>query len=257
MMGKLIKHELNATARLVLPFLAVSALSGIFFSLLWEKGGSMILLRDIVGAVMGIALTGLCVIGLAIIIGRFYRNVMTDTGYLTMTLPVNAHEFVLAELIMCLLWGVITAVVLFAAFLLPGINFADLARTETLESIKQVFRAVFREPSAFLIVIEAVIALILAFFLYCLRFYGAMAVGQLADSRRILLSIAAYVLWGIVIVLLFLYALKGWGDLMSFDEYTMSRAAGALGLFDLTLLMIDAVLYFPTVLLIGRKLNLR
>ena len=106
-MTRLLKHEFRATSRMILPYLAAAVFSALLFAFTnrmeWFPSGLRVLLVFIIS----VSLTALGVVGIVIVISRFYRNVMTDTGYLTMTLPLNSHEFIWAELLMCLCWFVI------------------------------------------------------------------------------------------------------------------------------------------------------
>lgn len=261
-MSRLIKHEFRATARLILPFLAVSVFSALLFSFLDKSNNQALLVLTAV--VCSVSLMALAIIGLIIIISRFYRNIMTDQGYLTMTLPLNSHEFIWAELIMCLCWFLIVAVVLFVTFIAVLGNLNMISVPESLGEIGKLFSAIrtaCNEHGASIlmvavIILEGMIAVLLAFFGYCLRFYNAMALGQVFSKNRVLWSVLAYMLLGIVIGLVFAGLVYVFGNALSFNSFELGKAALALGLFDLILIIIDSLMYFPTSLLIGRKLNL-
>lgn len=263
-MNKLIKHEFRATARMIIPFLAVAVFSAILFSFTNRMEGFPNALTVIFIMIISVSLMALGVMGVVIVISRFYRNVMTDTGYLTMTLPLNAHEFIWAELIMCLCWFIIVAVVLAAALLCSMAVGGLLSLPDSFGEIANFFRSLneaFREHgvSAFmiaLVILEGIIAAILAFFGFCLRFYCCMSVGQLFSHNRELFSVIAYVLIGVVTSVLFTVIMKIFVGTLSFDADTIVKAAGAIGLFDMTLLIIDAALYAPTALVLDKRLNL-
>lgn len=263
-MSRLLKHEFRATARMIIPFLAVAVFSAILFSFTNRMEGFPNALTVIFIMIISASLMALGVMGIVIVISRFYRNVMTDTGYLTMTLPISSHEFIWAELIMCLCWFIIVAVVLAAAFVcslavggllsLPD-SFSEMANF--FNSLNEALRG--HGVSAFMVAVialEGIAAIVLCFFSSCLRVYCCMSVGQLFSNNRELFSVIAYVLIGVVTSLLFTVMMKIFVGTLSFDADTLGKAAGAIGLFDLMLLIIDAALYAPTALILGKRLNL-
>lgn len=93
------------------------------------------------------------------------------------------------------------------------------------------------------------------FFEFCLRIYACMSLGQIFSKHRILCSVIAYILIGIIVTVIFFKA-ADIGNGMVFDSDSVGRVAATMGLFDLILLIIDAILYFPTSFLIGKRLNL-
>lgn len=263
-MNKLIKHEFRATARMILPFLAVIVCSALTFAVCSRMDGFPTTLSVILVMVISVAFMALGIMCLAIIIERFYLNVMKDNGYLTMTLPLSSHEFIWGELIMCLCWFLIVAAVLFATFICSMTAADMISLPESFGEIGRVI-SMFNEEltehgvSGFMvavIILEGIVGLLLGFFGFCLRIYSCMAVGQLFSKHRTLFSVIAYILIAIIVSLLFTVAAKIFVGTLSFDTETVGKAAGAIGLFDLVLLLIDAALYFPTAFLIGRRLNL-
>ena len=259
-MNKLIKHEFRATARLMLPLLALCVVSSLLFSVLNRSDNISGSMEFLLGTVITLAFLAVGIMGLVIIIGRFYCNTMTGTGYLTMTLPLNSHEFIMGELIVCLVWFLIAAIILFADFL-ASITILDILSWSTdfynpSDAIKAFSNALKEHGvngfTVFLIILECIVAFILGFFEFCLRFYSAMSVGQVFSKHKILLTIIAYFIIGSIVSVIF------WNIVNTgiFSADTPEKIVGILGIFDLTLLIIDSLMYFPTALLIGKKLNL-
>lgn len=267
-MSKLIKHEFRATARMMLPLLGVCVVSALLLALFNRIQRIPDYLVVLTGFVFGVSMMAIGIMGLIIIIGRFYRNTMTDTGYLTMTLPINSHQFVWGEIIVAFIWVLITAVILFATLLsslsimdmfsLPG-SLGDL-RTFSNEVSRFLEEEGANGLSLAVIIIEGIIAVLLGFVEFCLRFYSSMAVGQLFSGHRGLLSVIAYILIGILISVLFFFFAQVFGSNLEFNSDTFGSfcitAAAGLGIIDLVLLVIDTLMYLPTVFLIGHRLNL-
>ena len=47
---------------------------------------------------------------LVLMVYRFYKNLMTDEGYLMFTLPVSRSQLIWSKLMVALAWGVLSAV---------------------------------------------------------------------------------------------------------------------------------------------------
>lgn len=248
----------------MLPLLAVCVVSALMLAVINKVENVPGVLAGVIIFVFSVSLTAIGIMGLIVIIGRFYRNTMTDTGYLTMTLPLNSHQFIWGEIIVCFIWFVITALILFAT-LISSLTIMDmLSLPESLGELGNIMKSMndaFKEhgvsAGAFAaVIIEGIIAVLLYFAGFCLRFYSSMAVGQLFSKHRGLLSVIAYMLIGFIAFLLFVTLVKIIGGSFDFEIDTMGKIAAFLGMFDLAVLAIDAILYFPTSFLIGKRLNL-
>ena len=92
MLRKLLKHELRATSRWMLPMfllvLLATTLARFAGSALIEMDNNIlntigvILLMIFVFSVMGV-----CVLAFVLMLYRFWKNLLSDEGYLMMTLP--------------------------------------------------------------------------------------------------------------------------------------------------------------------------
>ena len=111
MLGKLMKHELRATSRTMLPLLLLTLLLSIFLRI-----AMAVMPRTdapIVGVLYGLLITAfvLAIIGTAVfsvvlMVARFHKNPMTDEGYPMFTLPVSVHQLLWSKLLVSMLWFV-------------------------------------------------------------------------------------------------------------------------------------------------------
>ena len=191
MLGKLFKYEWRSISKLLLPIhgfvLLFALLSRFYFTI---SGGTDALLNTdstIIGT-----LTMLLIFALVIVISsiaiftyiysgyHFYKNVFTDQGYLTNTLPVTPSQLLLSKELAALLWLLIDVVVIsISIFILVG-------STELFSNFSIFWRTLMRYASQTpLFTTLVIIALVLAPFL-------------LASSHKVLASIGAYV--GIYVV---------------------------------------------------------
>lgn len=109
MLSKLLKYEFKATGRVMLPvliaLLAVSGLLNLCGSVAEHTRSQIIsLITGMLGFVYVMAILAIGVVALVAVIYRFYKNLLTDEGYLMFTLPVNVHGLVWAKLIAAVVW---------------------------------------------------------------------------------------------------------------------------------------------------------
>ena len=265
-MSKLIKHEFRATARIMLPLLLAAVVSSLVFSLIQKFDnlpGAVTVLSAMICTLTIMATGVMC---LVVMIERFYRNTMADTAYLTMTLPVSTHEFVSAEIINDIIWLFIVSVALLAAFF-GSLTLLDMISLP--DSMKELAGAIrmFNEELAernigvgrvWLIGTEAVICGLLAFTAFCQRFYAAMAVGQLSSKHRGLLAVLAYIVIGWILFGVSVLSVNILGKNIYFSAAeNPGSVIKLMGIADYVALLVNAVLYFPTILILKKKLNLQ
>lgn len=197
MLGKLMKHEFRATARTMLPlFLVVLALSfaARFSARLLENDQSFLLeaLGVLVIIAFVIALVVAAVFSVVLMVSRFYKNLMTDEGYLMFTLPVNVHQLLWSKIIVSAVWFIGTFLVdVLAIFILAYEG-----------GMVQVFFSGFRgilvdlpadlRYHVVLFVVEIVALLLIGLLGACLNFYAPISLGHAFANNKVLLSVVFY-----------------------------------------------------------------
>ena len=99
MLGKLLKQDFRATARIMLPLYAAVPVLGLFTNLITrlcenQNGFLIRAIGALVSFVFSLSLIAAVVTTVVLMILRFYRNLMTDEGYLMFTLPVSTTELI-------------------------------------------------------------------------------------------------------------------------------------------------------------------
>ena len=98
MLGKLMKYEFKATSRMLLPIngamLLFALINRLFMELNFFQTGNMAIsaLATVMAVMYVMVIIAAFVITLIVIIQRFYKNLLTDEGYLMFKLPVKAHS---------------------------------------------------------------------------------------------------------------------------------------------------------------------
>ncbi len=190
MLGRLIKHEMKATSRILIPSFIVW-IAIILFSKLtlmisttgeeWFVGISVIL--------MFVSCIAISVATLVIIISRFYKSTLGDRGYLTFTLPVKTESIIFSKLIVASIWNItLVTISIFAILIFIGEDF-EYFRSEVL--------------SHFTFINTASLTAIGTFMLMCtvyqiLTIYTAIAIASLFNKHRVILSFAFYLVFDFV-----------------------------------------------------------
>lgn len=199
MLGKLFKYEWRSVTKLLLPvhgcILLFALLSCFYFSL----GGGVEQLLSSKNSFVSI-LTGILIFALVVVIFsmavftyiytgyHFYKNVFTDQGYLTNTLPVTPGQILLAKGFAALLWMLIDVLVI-------GISCIILFASKDFFSNFGLFCTSMIEymgqmPSFTILLIFSLILMPIEL---VVLLYFSIAIGNLAANHKVLASIGAYV----------------------------------------------------------------
>ena len=117
MLSKLLKYELRASGRILLPvyalLLASAGCCSLFYKLAADhpyRTGAASVLMGLLNVAFWIFVVATGAITALLMIYRFYKNYMTDEGYLMFTLPVNRHQLIWSKLLSALLYTAASAV---------------------------------------------------------------------------------------------------------------------------------------------------
>lgn len=136
MLGKLIKHECRATAR-ILPFAYLA--TAILFLVAWIVKlavGEMTTVAMIPTVLFLLASIGVFILTLILCIMRYYKSMFGGEGYLTQTLPVAKSALYCSKLIVSILWLTASSIL----FLASLFGFFCLMNTDTaLELLHTLF----------------------------------------------------------------------------------------------------------------------
>ncbi len=127
MLGKLFKYDMKALSRVLLPLHVGVVGLGLLACVCGFAGYSLNEAAADSGVTMAGALLALVVMfdmlgifaatiaTIAVIIHRYYKNLFTDEGYLTLTLPATANQIVLSKVLSGLLCLLVDMLVVFAS----------------------------------------------------------------------------------------------------------------------------------------------
>ena len=263
MLGKLMKHEFRATGQVMLPLLAFLLLSAVGVNIseqIMEHSGSSA--ARIVGGLLmflfGMAIVVLTVMSVVLMAQRFYKNLLTDEGYLMFTLPASVHSLLWSKIFVSVIWFVIVGLadmlgVLIATFKVSMVN-------SFVNGLKDLFSSMTTQyalnGSAF--VAETLLAILLACAGVCLLFYASMAVGFSFPRHKWLLSVVFFFAFQIILQIFGLGGMFTWVKTVG-PESTASVAAqmhASMWVLIAAETAFCGVFYAVTALMMKKHLNL-
>lgn len=257
MLGKLLKHEWRATARRYGLFYLVLAAMTLFAVIIhaipaenfFYRMGETAFLVIYVLTLCGVAF---CSVGMVVV--RFYKNMVSDEGYLTFTLPAKVEQLVLAKFIVAFLWQLLTVVLVVLSLLLVFIV-GHVEWSALCEAISSIF-----EKTGVMLPILG-ITVLFSIMYQILLYYLSVAVGQLFGHYKILASVIAYCAIGFGVDLIVLLIILIVCRCIGFVEVTefMNHMAGMSVFYIISIVWTAAlalIAYFVVCHLLKKKLNL-
>lgn len=279
MLGKLIKQEFRATARIMLPVsgavLVLALLANLSIRGLSGNMSNVPALRMLLAFIVfayGAAIVAAAVMAMVIMINRFYRNLLKDEGYLMFTLPASVSAHIASKTLSAMIvWVLSFLVALVSGFLLLTV-YRPEGFTDMLRQLPELLRRLDMPAAVPWLVLEGVLLALAGTAAEILKLYTAIALGHLAKKHRGLWAVLAYI--GINTLQSFLFGLfmeraaaNDWFDgfFQSWEVavedgqwvvYGSNMAAGAMGIAIAVILALCAVYFFVTRLILTKKLNL-
>ena len=269
MLRKLMKYEFQATGRTFLPLYAALVLVAFLiavFEQMHKSWGSAMPWLDIAATissvVYGILFVVIMVMTAVMAFQRFHKNLFTDEGYLTNTLPVKAHTHVTGKLLVSVVWVILSFLVfLLSVFILSVFTLRPESFQTFFAEMGKWLPKVGWENWFFLL--ELLVILFLSLVSGILAVYMAIAAGNISGRHKVALGIGVFIGAGIVQQLVYglgfslgLHYTKGmWEQFSSSSVPTWPFHGLLLGNIAF-LLFFSALYYVLTSWIIKKKLNL-
>lgn len=210
MLGKLMKYEIKASARVFVPLygavILLAIINKVMMSFRVFDNVSNMLLRNLgqipqmlvmVAYIMMIA--ALFVITLIVMIQRFYKNLLGDEGYLMFTLPVHPWMHIVTKLATSVMWIILTGIVTIASILILTFSFDVVWYQDFFSEVIREYprlQVEFQEMFGMSFELFMVIMLVIGFIgmiASILQVYAAISIGQLFNKYKLLASFGAYI----------------------------------------------------------------
>lgn len=232
MLGKLLKHEFIATSKYFIPLfltaLILTPLTRLATNLSFLQNGVLQVIPITFSILYVIALIFMGAIAFVIITYRFYKNMVTEEGYLTHTLPVKASSHIWTKITASCIWLFLSILVtltsIFVFFITP----------ERWNSLCNDFSTLFQDFSTIpnsgfktnfiLFLVELFFIVFVACIVSILFIYASISIGQvLIKSHRVLGSFVAAIIMYIITSIFSLIACIPFFLSFSKKAYTIAR----------------------------------
>lgn len=212
MLSKLLKYEIKATARIFLPLYVVLLAYAVIHKIISLVSAPGMQAPEAISMFLYVMLiVAIFVVTFVVMIQRFYKNLLSDEGYLMFTLPTKPWKHIVSKLLVSMLWTVASAIVAFISVLI--VAFEKILTLETVESIRRAISECYNYLgiSSLLVFVEVLLFCVISLTSAVLIIYASIAVGQLFNKHRILASQGAFIVINTVsqIIVTFAYAIPG------------------------------------------------
>jgi hypothetical protein len=260
MLSKLLKHEFKATARLLVPLYIILLCTTIVNRIIV----GLEIFDGVLGFVSGFLITayvllivGILVVTCLLMIIRFYKNLLTDEGYLMFTLPTKPYHLINSKLIVTTFWT------LFSFVTILGSLFVVFITPERYDSMREILVSAMDElytgfgDNWILLFVEFIIMIFISLIANVLLIYVSIAVGQLFTGHKIIGSFVSYIAISTVIQILMVIVtfIFGYFFVDSINDITtIPQLIFPISIF---LVIIESILfYIATNYILEKKLNL-
>ncbi len=268
MVKTLLKHEAKAYLHTLVPMNIILLCVALFTRIVWLFESDAVIF-DIVGGSSIFALVAAMIVSVvmtfAFAIVRFYKNLFTQEGYLTMCFPVSPAQHIIAKLVCALGFSLITvlALLLASAVAAAGDVFVEVIKAAwyLLGKYVEYFGA-----NGVLWIVEFVIMLIVTLASQYLLFYTCIAIGQLAKKNRILAAFGAYFVYYFIcqilgtVLIIIITTLSTAGIMQLIENFISKNSELCTHIaFILSIVIyaaVSALYFFITHRIMTRKLNL-
>ena len=255
MLGKLLKYEIPALGRKLVPLYLAWAVTAVLLGLMIGpiEGKSEFFM--VISAMLYSAVaTAVFVMAVIMIVQRYNHSLLGDEGYFSHVLPVKAGTHIAGKTISATLWVLLSVVAMALTGLIIAVcsgHFTELFQMDW----KELFKALYGTPITGVYFVEFLIAFVLSIAKSILAIYTALTIGHQASRRVGLASLGAYI--GLLIAESFI------GNILirlAPKTFLEPETAGAVALLILAAIVVTIIIggiyFFICRYLMEKKLNL-
>lgn len=266
MLGKLLKYEMKATARIFLPFYGALIVLGIINRIFYN--GNMLehapmplnITASVTMLVYILVICAIFALVLIVTIQRFYKNLLGEEGYLMFTLPVQPWKHIVCKLMVSIFWIVVSGAITILSLMLMFITLSILGEFPRAIQILIEEINISAGVHAFFYILEGILLVLSGIASEVLHIYAAISIGQLSGKHRILCSFGAYV--AISFITQLVSSMSFW--MLSISGFDIEMTAGnrfalvhlVMVGFLLWTMLFNAAYFVITNVILKRKLNL-
>ena len=257
MLGKLMKYEIKAFGRIMLPLYGLMVVVSVLFAVIMRlsMNGFAKFLLDKFAVISGFlfvaAVLAVMVVMMIMVIQRFYRNLLGTEGYLMFTLPATTLENILSKGITAVLWILIGGV----AGVIAGFSMVAIVSDmdEFIRQINEIITYLHGDEELVRNVLLMILMIVFGLIASISKIYAAIAIGHQLPTHKLFGAVIAFI--GIGIFEIIITSIPGVRSLLGTQMFEISKVRMTITTVIVSLL--QTVLYGAiTWWLLDNKLNL-
>ena len=194
MLGKLLKYEIPAMGRKLVPLYAAWAVTAIFLGLTTQSAESKSEFMVVISALLYTAIaTTIFVMTIILIVQRYSNSLLGDEAYFNHVLPVSVSEHIGNKAISATIWICVTILVAVFTAILIGIGAIIVSGEFSFADFMHDFLRIQFPKHFLLYFIESLIMMIVGIVKTIMQIYAAITIGHQAQNHTTLASIGAYI----------------------------------------------------------------
>lgn len=265
MLGKLLKYEIKATGRIFLPLFLALLVFAVITRIISPVGPGKWAAPAVISMIVyGIIMAGMFVMTLIMTIQRFYKNLLTDEGYLMLTLPVKPWQHIVSKLLTSMLWMIVSVIAALISAMVIALKAGDL--TNILSGLVTFYSQVMDHlgAQAFLLLLEMIAVTFISLASGILLVYASIALGHLFSKHKVLAAFGAFIALSTLSQIFFtLISLSPIGSYFVHHPFSSSGLFGVQTGFQLAAILgiifngvLSAAYFAITNAILGKRLNL-
>ena len=202
MLGKLIKYELKAFGRVMLPLYGALLVASLVFagtiriSMNSTARSLMEKFAILGGFLFAAAIIAVMVMMVIMVVQRYYRNLLGTEGYLMFTLPVTTLSHILSKAISAFLWVLLGGV---TGLVSGGILVYVIGDLEGfMTQFRDAMRMIRADDQLVLNIVLILIVIVAGIMATIFKVYAAISIGHQWSDHRLFGAVLAYIGIGIL-----------------------------------------------------------
>ncbi|MCI5744924.1 MAG: hypothetical protein MR270_01415 [Erysipelotrichaceae bacterium] len=270
MVKKLFKYEIRyylKTLVLIFPITLILGISSLVLSPLRKIDSPISLLYyfSLIPMYLGIVVSIMAPMVISVV--RFYKNMYSNVGYLTFSLPASNHAHLITKLLTPAIFTVCGGLVSLITILISFSSLPEFWNTIAI-FINSLFEIISEVNVVHIIFygIEGLLLLIISIISSPLIYYSCISIGQLGKKNRILLSVLVYYVFTIivqivssVVIVIFVF-LGSFGIFDNIINFIQVHPYASMHLYLILSIIFSTIfsclLYFLNYYIMSKKLNL-
>ena len=268
MFSKLLKHEFRATARMLLPVYALPVITALLFNLFIRlaRAYDSVAVRTMSGLMSSlymITIFGSGLVTIVIMMYRFYKNYMTDEGYLMFTLPVTTDQLICSKLLVAFVWTLLSHAVVLLSLFIPTIGQGFWKEAiDDLKKFVEFFLDDFTYAELVGYGVRVAVLFVLMNVASYLMIYMAISIGHSFANHKVLLSVVFYIAVMVILQVIFsfgfTFGMIGLTETGLIDDLTFKSAMDGIFILGIVIwVILSGIFYLVTHLMLRKRLNLQ